>query len=106
MARYIDQQLLNAVSALDTAGTVDLTGDPREVTIYVRFNASTTAGAVAVEEAYDASETGTWANIATVSWAAANRVHAVHIPGTSRAVRTRISTAITGGTVSAWIVAN
>lgn len=108
MTNQFSQQLLAAKSAQDVVGMVqrDRTGVVQQVAIYVVFGAGTSAGVVMVEGAHDPDYTGTWANIATVTWAAASRCHMVAITGVHRALRVRISTAIVGGTVDAHATGN
>lgn len=103
---HVSVPLLLDVSALNAAGAYRLDGRTREVSVYVRFGAGTTGGAVTVETAYDHTWSGTWAALTTITWAEANREHVVQMTGAIRAIRARVSTAIAGGTVSAWLVAN
>lgn len=100
--------LLSAVSALNTAATVTVTAPAvcRETAIYVQWSAGTSAGAVKVESADDASYAGTWAPLATDTWTAVSSEDIIQITGVHRALRTRISTAIVGGTVSTFAVCN
>jgi hypothetical protein len=102
----VDEILLSGASALDAAKAYQLGGSQREVAVYILFGPGTTAGAVAVESASDPTFAGTWENLVTVAWVAADREHIVQLSGVLRAVRTRISTAIAGGTVTTRIVAN
>ena len=94
-------ELLTAASALDAAGSLpEVTGSKAAGTlIIVTFGAGTSAGAVVIEGCADPNFTGTWATLATVNWAAANRAHEVFIAGSFLARRARISVAIVGGTV-------
>lgn len=78
----------------------------RELAIYVTFGTGTTGGVVVIEGAHDASFTGTWANLATVKWITANRVHHVAVTGVHTAVRVRIATTIADGTADAYAVGN
>jgi len=105
MAVFCDQPLMAAASAQNTAGTIDLKGEPIAITIYVKAGAGVSAGVVSVEEADSADYTGTWSVLATVSTTVASAENAVRVAGPCKAIRTRISTAITGGTVSTYIVA-
>lgn len=100
--------IINAQSALDTVGVIraDLTSIAREHTMYVRFGAGTSAGAVVLEAADDPAYTGTWSLLGTVTWAAATSVKHVSSTGCHRAVRARISVAIVGGTVNVSVAAN
>lgn len=100
--------LLTAKSAQDEVGAVpgDTLPQATEVAVYVHFGAGTNGGTVLVEGAHDPNFSGTWATVATVAWAAANRVHLAAITGAHRALRVRISAAITGGTVNAYAIGN
>lgn len=97
----ISGKLLTAQSALDTAALLpEVSGSKAEGTlVVVTFGAGTSAGVVQVEGAADPNFTGTWAVLATITWAAANRAHETFISGSFLARRVRISTAIVGGTV-------
>ena len=104
------KKLVDGLSAQDATGTVlgpAYAAQGQEITFYVVFGPGTSAGAVMIESAHDAAFTGTWAQQgSTVTWAAASRVHTVSITGTYLALRARISTAITGGTVTVIMVRN
>lgn len=100
--------LLVAKSAQDVAAEVpaDVLPQATEVAVYVAFGAGTNAGTVLVEGAHVPNYAGTWALLGTVAWAAANRSHLVAITGAHRALRTRISVAVTGGTVDSYALGN
>jgi len=104
----VNAQLLNAQSAGGTsvvASAADMVRC-RETAVYVIWSAGTSAGAVTIETADQDAFAGTWAPEQVVTWSAANKEDIYQITGVHRAVRTRISTAIVGGTVSTWIVCN
>ena len=103
-----DNILINGQSAANTVGLIPKAqvSNVRELAFYVHFGTGTSAGQVVVECAHSIDFTGTWANLATVNWAAANRVHNVAITGVHLAVRVRISTEITGGTVTVYGIGN
>lgn len=107
-APFIDQPLLAAATTINSvgAGAVDLAG-ARGVTVYISgSNATVSAGAVTIEEADDTAYTGTWSAIGSAITVVQNTQTAVHLPDVYKAVRTRVSTAVTGGaTVSTRIVA-
>lgn len=94
-------KLLTAQSALDTAALLDRTsGNKAEGTlIVVTFGPGTTGGVVVIEGAATDNFTGTWAVLATITWAAANRAHETFISGAFLSRRVRISSAILTGTV-------
>lgn len=71
-----------------------------ESTCYVVFDSTAAAGVVVIETADDRDYQGTWANIGTVTFAAASKQHYVSVTGVFGAVRARISSAITSGTVT------
>lgn len=100
------QTLLVTQSALNDAVALPNTviARCRETAVYVEWSAGTTAGAVKVESASDAAFAGSWAPLATVTWSAASKEDIVQITGVHLHLRTRISTAIVGGTVSTWAV--
>lgn len=102
MPLYEDKTLIDAASALDTAGGFgNYVGSRSKFTKFlVKFGAGTSAGVVIIEESDQETDTGLWANLSTVSWAAANRSHSVQVEGPHKAIRARIGTAIVGGTVT------
>lgn len=106
-AAFINQPLLSGATALNAtgAGAVNLDG-ARGVTIYVETSNNTvSAGVVTIEEASDTGYAGTWSKIEDVT-PVQNASIGVHLPDVYAAVRTRISTGVTGGaTVSTRIVA-
>ncbi len=96
------ETLLNAVST--GTGSVSLNANHGELTVFVEWGASTTAGVVEIEEAYATTYGDTWATVATITWSAADVVAIRHLPtGSYRAIRTRVSTTIVGGTINARI---
>lgn len=78
----------------------------RELAVYVVFGAGVTAGVVVVEGAHDQTFTGTWATLATISWAAESRVHYAALTGCHLWIRVRISTAVAGGTADGYATGN
>lgn len=84
--------------------TGQMLGQNLEYTFHVLFGAGTGAGAIKVETSHDPAFTGTWATIATVTWATANTAHYVSLTGVFRAIRLRFSVDVTGGTASAWVI--
>lgn len=93
-------RLLTAQSALNTTANLDqAVGSKAEGTlVVVTFGAGTGAGVVVIEGAAAPTFTGTWAVLATLTWAAADRAHETFIAGGYLARRVRISTGVTGGT--------
>jgi hypothetical protein len=107
MNRY-DLTLINAQSAQDTVGNVGISeaAQMTEYGIDVVFNGTAAGGAVVIEAAHTPDFAGTWAVLSTVTFAAANKCHHVAITGVFRTLRARISSAITGGTVSVYLTGN
>lgn len=106
--------LMDSATAQDTvallptnpiAPNANIAGRWREITFYVVFSTGSAAGTVLIETAHDPTYTGTWFTEATVTWAAASSVKAVSITGNFIAMRARISSAITTGTVQVYAVA-
>lgn len=104
----VDKQLLNAQSGLNTAVVSTATDQLRcrESAVYIIWGAGTSAGAVTIETADNDAYAGVWAALSTVPWTAVSKEDVVQITGIHKSIRTRISTAIVGGTVSTWIVCN
>lgn len=102
--------MLNAASASNATGTVIGSGTMsrcRESAVYIQWGPGTTAGGITVETAHDQAFTGTWATLGSaVAWSVASKEDVVQITGINGAIRTRISTLVTGGTVSTWLVCN
>jgi hypothetical protein len=93
--------LLTTQSALNASGAEDVLGNGDEVAIYINWNAGVTAGAVAVETAPTLDYVGAWSLLINVPFSGlAPKTDIVQLTGAYRAIRTRISTAVTGGTVS------
>src|SRR3990167_5315770 len=101
-------RVMNGLSALDASYEIGMVDgrQMRELGIYVVFGAGVSAGQVVIEESPTPGYTGTWANLATVSGAAASRAHAVHVTGVHLVVRIRIASAIVNGTMDAYVIAN
>jgi len=100
---------MDAQSVDETASTVlgpAVCAQTQEGAFYVIFSPGVTAGVVEIEGAAYEGYTGTWSNLATVSWAAADRTHRVNYTGCHLCLRARISTTVDGGTVSVEFVGN
>jgi hypothetical protein len=104
---HLFQKLFVAQSALDTLSVVVDCINFERFRVYHIGTAGVTAGAIQIEHSPDPSFSGTWLVLATPDTVAANAVKSIAI-GVSvlRYVRARISTAVTGGTVDLWLVAN
>lgn len=103
------KQILVASSALNTLSEeirLPELGSANELTYYIVFGPGTSSGAVQIESAHENGYIGTWAPEGPpIAWVSQNRVHKTNIQGISFVSRARISTAIVGGTVIIWAVA-
>ena len=98
--------IINAKTAQNEVGYYPeiMNGKYIESTLYVVFDGTAAAGTVVVETANDRDYAGTWANIGTVTFASASKQHYVSVTGVFAAIRVRISSAITSGTISAYAI--
>ena len=75
-----------------------------EATDYVEWSHTSAAGTVVVETAARPDYAGTWANLGTANWSAIDTVSSISVSGIYGAVRVRISSAVTTGTVDVWAI--
>jgi len=96
--------LLNAATAADATGIgvmpESICGKYVEATFYVAFDHTSAAGTVLIESAPSRNYAGTWVVEGTVNWAAIDKAHRVSLNLLSGAMRARISSAVTSGTVT------
>lgn len=79
----------------------------KEMAFYVEWSTGVTAGVVEIETASHEAYAGTWAPVATVTYASgAPRSEVVVVHGVGLAFRARISTAVADGTVTVTFVGN
>lgn len=83
----------------------DLGASAQNTKVLVRYGAGTSAGSIVVEESHDPSYSGTWVNVSTIAWAAADKEHSVAIVGNFMAMRIRVAS-ITGGTADLYALVN
>jgi hypothetical protein len=106
MSRRGDFQ--GTLSALNDA--VTLTGADAmaftEWALYVEFNHTAAAGTILLETASVSSYAGTWATLATVTFSAIDKCHYVSVTGVNRAIRARVSSAVTSGSALVTIIGN
>lgn len=76
----------------------------RRLAVYARFSSGASAGVVTVETSSDRNYSGTWHSLGTLT-AASDTEKVLFVDGPLLWVRARISTAISGGTVSVYAVA-
>lgn len=103
------QTLLGSASADETKVSTNSTTmrSCQESAVYVEWSTGVTAGVVTVETAFDALYTGTWAPLQVVTYASgAPKADIVQITGIHGALQTRISTAVSGGTVTTRLRCN
>jgi hypothetical protein len=85
-----------------------LSGRAIELAVYVLFGTGTGAGKVRVQSApyHDYPATFVWANEGnTIDWAAADSTKVARLTGLFGALRLDIDTAVSGGTIRAWVIA-
>ena len=101
--------LIDAKTAADTTGIgvmpASICGRYVEATFYVYFDHTSAAGTVLIESAPYRDYTGTWVTEGTVTWAAIDKAHRVSLNLLSGAMRARISSAVTSGTVTVRVFA-
>lgn len=88
-----------------------LVGLYEEFTVYIEFSTGAAAGKAQIETAFAsplvdvATYAGTWAAVgSTIDWAAATSQKYASVTGVFDMLRIRISTAVTSGTMKAFIV--
>ena len=107
MLPALNQKLLVEAFAEDATGTTPFAFrnvGVLETTHQIRWNAGVSSGVVDIETAEDETYTGTWAPVATVTFTGtAPKTDYVRVQGAYNALRHRISTIITDGTVTTRI---
>jgi hypothetical protein len=104
-ANYLDKPLQKTATS-GNGEAVELNG-VRVVTAYVIGNGAVSAGAVQLEQSHSKDYTGAWAAIGAATTVVANGVVATSIgPVALKAIRARITTPVTGGTVTVHVVAS
>jgi hypothetical protein len=83
-----------------------LNGRYIEMTFYVLFSHTSDSGVITIETAPYNEYAGTWAPIATMTWAAIDTCKYTSVTGAFGAIRARISTVITAGSCDVWMVAS
>lgn len=84
-------------------GTGQFVGNAEVLNIAIVWSAGGSAGVLSIEEADDDTYAGTWSVITTVTQAAASSEDFVHISGGVRAIRARLTTGVTSGTVTVTV---
>lgn len=90
-------------SGAGVSETVGFAGEPDNVGVYIVWTGAPTAGSVVIETAHSADYTGTWAQLATATFKT-NAVDYFSFEQSLSVVRVRIATAVTGGSVSAYVI--
>jgi hypothetical protein len=96
---------LQSAATTGNGDVINLRGAFSSQTLYVIWSAGTGAGVVTVETASTCDYAGTWGSLATVTWSAASKTDEVKVFGNTVCMRARISTTVTGGTVTVKAVA-
>jgi hypothetical protein len=87
--------LLDNQTVDETAGAATPLNGSKNFAVPVRWGAGTSSGVVVIEQATHKDYTGTWSNLTTFTWAAADSVDVWRGTGPFGAIRARIATAIT-----------
>ena len=90
----------DAATSTGAGNELDLQGLACDVNIDIDFSSGSAAGTIKIEESNTTGYAGTWATLATITWAAASTKQNFKAYGTFKILRCRISSAITGGTVT------
>ena len=96
---------LTAVNDALTANDADV-ANCSEFGVYVAFDHTSAAGTVLIETAPQSSYTGLWAVLATITWAAIDKVHYAALTNVVGALRARVSSTVTSGTATVDIMGN
>lgn len=104
MSLRFAEKVLSAVTTGASAakGGPDLSG-VRETVMYAVFSAGVGAGAVQLETAPTKDYTGTWSPIGSPLGFAVSSAKHISNTGILGAIRARVSTDVTGGTVDVWL---
>lgn len=96
------KQILQNAQTTGNGNALDLrpAGMSVDLMISIIGSAGVATGAVQVEEADDPAYAGTWAPIGGPVTVLASQIQTVRASGGFRAIRARISTNVTGGTVT------
>jgi hypothetical protein len=87
-------------AAASGSGTAVYCGSAEHIAIFIEWSAGGSGGVLSIEEARTSSYAGTWSVLATITQAGASQTDVVHMTGAFKAVRARLSTGVTGGTVT------
>lgn len=104
MSLRIAEKVLSAVTTGASAAKV--LSATREITMYAIFSAGVGAGAVQLETAPTEDYAGTWSPIGSPLGFAVSSAKHISSTGVMGAVRARVSTDVTGGTVDVWLFGN
>jgi hypothetical protein len=112
----LDQELVWTVTGLPAGGASavgsiapfppEIRGQFVELIVYVEFSHTTDSGKVSIETAYSPDYAGTWALVGnTIDWAAIDTTKYGAVTGVFGALRARISTGVTTGSLKVKVVA-
>src|SRR5262245_38392938 len=73
------------------------------IAITADWSSGGSGGVIKVEESRSAGYSGTWSTLATITQAAASSQDTVKLSGVFNYIRTRLSTSVSGGTVTSQI---
>lgn len=90
-------------AAASGSGTAVMCGAAQHLAVFAVWSSGGSGGVLSIEEAATDDYAGTWSVITTVTQAGASQADVVHLTGSFRAIRARLSTGVTGGTVTVTI---
>lgn len=90
----------NPVTLLNDAVAAKISGVADEVSVYVSWDHTSSAGVITVETAPDINYAGTWKSLGTITWAAIDSVGLLTVTGALAALRARVTTVVTAGTAA------
>ena len=95
---------LQQAATTGNGAALNCRGTNRALLVFVEWSTGCSAGQIEVEQAADGDYAGTWSHIATISWSAANRVDCTLWNAPVGAIRARVASNITGGTVTVKVL--
>lgn len=95
------EAVLQSAATTGNGTAIDSAGQCKEHTVEIQWATSTSAGAITVETAPSKSYAGTWTPVAVVTYTSGSpKTESVQWTGYEGAIRARISTTVSGGTVT------
>lgn len=100
MARQIFDVILQDAKSTGNGTPYQTNGRASRMVVYADWSSGGSGGVLSIEEAPRSDYAGTWAVIGTISQSGASSMDAYHLDGAYGAIRARLTTDITSGTVT------